>query len=110
MDAPLKERYREAVMAYLNFSATHQNLAGRIADEAVARIEGTSLAGSARLTFEQKVALAAHACIRHRHTTYDDIFIEKNLEHIVPPHEKMAPPHSDPGHNEVFEFIKKHRE
>jgi hypothetical protein len=65
------------VAAYLNFSAQHHELAGRIADEAVARLEENLMAGPDRLSFQQKVALAANACIRHRFTAYDDLLSKK---------------------------------
>lgn len=110
MDAPLKERFRDGVIAYLNFSAKHHELAGKIADEAVARLEETLLDGSGRLSFQQKVALAANASIRHRYTAYDDLFIEKSLEQVLHPQDKGPPAHIDPGPNEVVEFIRSHRE
>ena len=108
-----KEDIKKEVKGYLDFSEKHKQLAEEIAAETAARVCG---AGSEkaertnRLTFEQKVRMAANVCIRHSHTGYDDILIEKSIEQSYPFNEDVYKEFREDAMNEVSEFIKKHRE
>jgi hypothetical protein len=75
-----EERYasefRAAVIAYLDFTHEHAALAEQIADDATARaaVVGSGRVGRTRtIPLEERAALAARACIRHQHTTYEDV-------------------------------------
>jgi hypothetical protein len=74
---------REAVLAFLNFSDDHADLAARIASETAvhAAVVGSGRVGRTQLlSLEEKAELAARAHIRHRYTTYEDELDDIPLE------------------------------
>jgi hypothetical protein len=65
------DRYRrdlgDAVVAFLDFTPEHGDLAAAIAAEAAARVDPT-----AKISLVQRAELAARAAIRHGHTDYQE--------------------------------------
>jgi hypothetical protein len=75
-----QEELREAVLAFLDFSAEHSDVAARIAAETAAHaaVVGSGRVGRTHLlSLEQRAELAARAHIRHRYTSYED-----ELDHV----------------------------
>ena len=73
-----EDRYRQeladAIVAFLDFSPEHDDLARKIAIEAASRAGevGSGRVGRTRtLSVTERAALAARACIRHRFTGYE---------------------------------------
>ncbi len=83
-----EDRYRleleGAVVRFLAFAPTHQELQHRIAKETAAHaaVVGSGRVGRTRtLTVEDRAALSARAYIRHRFTSYHD-----DLDAVTPEH------------------------
>jgi hypothetical protein len=104
------DELREAILRFLDFSATHAGLAERIAAETAAHAAaiGSGRVGRTQLlSLEQKAALAARAHIRHRYTNYhhelDQIPFEAWDEDDVYREVKGA------AHSSVDDFLDEHR-
>jgi len=82
-----KEDFVLAVKKYLVFSDENRDVEAEIAEETAEtmfKTENSEPGVINNLTFEQKVLLAANACIRHSYTSYDDRFIEQTIEQSYP--------------------------
>ena len=84
--ARAEDRYRDelaaAIKDFLAFDDEHADLAERIAVDASERASavGSGRVGRTRtLTVGERAELAARACIRHQHTTYEDDLIDQEV-------------------------------
>jgi hypothetical protein len=112
-DQKYKEKFRKEIKKYLNFSNKYKKLAEEIAAETAEMVyEAPSerVNRTSKLSFEQKVKMAANACIRHSYTDYDDILIEKTIEQSCSFIDDTYKEIKGEAMNEVSEFIRKHRE
>jgi hypothetical protein len=105
-----QDELREAIMGFLDFSATHAELAEQIAAETAshAAVVGSGRVGRTQLlSLEQKAELAARAHIRHRYTSYhhelDRIPFEAWDEDDIYREVKGA------AHQAVDDFLDEHR-
>ena len=108
-----KNKFKNKIKKYLNFSDKFKKLSEEIADEAAERLFEAEVDESARtrkLTLEQRVKIAANACIRHSYTGYDDILIEKTIEQSYPILDDTMIEIKETDMDVVNEFIRKHRE
>lgn len=74
-EAAYRAQFESAVLAWLEFTPVHADLAVEIARAAAERavVVGSGRVGRTRsLPLEERAALAARATIRHRFTDYDD--------------------------------------
>ncbi len=102
-----QETFKAAVIAYLNFSEENKDLAEEIAGEALAWSDSMA---SERLSFEQQVAFASRACIRHTYTAYDDVLIENTLEQSdITMGKSYEESYEETDVDAVTEFIQRHR-
>lgn len=74
-EANYREQFSEAVYQYLGFATKHDGLARDIAKataEYATRVGSERVGRTRKLSFEEKVILAARAYIRHNYTKYED--------------------------------------
>ena len=105
-----RDAIMRAVLDYLHFSDENRQVAEEIAAETAHLLTTEPEADTGRLSFKQKIALAARATIRHAYTAYDDVLIENTLEQAdLNMGRKTADDDDGPVADEVTEFIKQHR-
>jgi len=104
-----KEEIISAARKYLAFSEENRTLESEIAAETAEMMlrEENSPGAVNRLSFDQRVVLAANRCIRHGYTAYDDRFIEQTIEQAYP--ENLEIETGVEESDEVAEFIKLRR-
>lgn len=104
-------QFAEAVLRFLDFAPRYRALAQRIAEGAAQRsteVSSGRVGRTAKLSLEEKAALAARAYIRHHHTKYEERLLEAGI----------FEPHADDyvyrevrqqAQEEVDEFLERHR-
>lgn len=74
------EDFRAAVLAFLDFSSSHAEIAGRLADAVVAHatpVGSGTVARTQRIPIEQRAESAVIAWLRHQTTAYDNMKIAR---------------------------------
>ncbi len=82
VEADYQTELRGTVLAWLDFTPEHQDLAARIADGAAAQatVVGSGRVGRTKtLSVDERAVLAARAYIRHHHTDYHDRLDNANV-------------------------------
>jgi len=105
-----KEEIVSAVKNYLAFSEENRDVEAEIAEETaemMLKTENSKPGAINNLSFDQKVLLAANACIRHNYTSYDDRFIEQTIEQSYPDDPEIESVIEET--DEVAEFIRLRR-
>jgi hypothetical protein len=98
-----RAEFHAACLRFLDFAPKHAELAERIARETTERAcqkYSGRVGRTGKLPLDDKVALAVRACIRHRHTDYD--------ERVLPDESSYQSARSR-AHEDVDQFLRRHR-
>lgn len=109
-EAKYRERFAEAVYAYLNFSRSYQKLARDIAKavtELAMEVGSERVGRTSKLTLEEKAMLAARAHIRHNYTVYEDQLL--GFDFPLEPDDYLYREIKSEAQEAVDEFLYRHR-